>query len=110
MGETSPVVVVATLVPVAGREDEVERALRVAVAATHEQDEGCELYALHRVVRGTAGFVVVEKWASAELLAQHGSGAAFAELTKRLDGLLAEPLGVSVLDPLPAGQAGLGSL
>ncbi|MFR9805101.1 putative quinol monooxygenase [Pseudonocardia sp. RS010] len=110
MTEPGSVVVVATLVPLPGREAEVEAVLREAVPATHAQDAGCELYALHRSVRGKEGFVMIEKWASAEALGAHGAGPAFAALSAGLDGLLAEPLGVTVLEPLAAGDEKLGRL
>lgn len=103
-------VVVATLVPVPGREADLEQKLREAVKATHEQDAGCELYALHRSVRGADRFVIIEKWASSEALGAHGTGAAFAALKTGLDGLLVEPLAATVLEPLPAGEAKLGQL
>jgi quinol monooxygenase YgiN len=105
-----PVIVVATLVPEPGRADQVRAALLEAVAATHVQDPGCELYAAHRGVRGKEGFVVIEKWASAAALGAHGAGVAFAALSSALEGLLAEPLGVTVLEPLPAGDEKLGRL
>jgi quinol monooxygenase YgiN len=105
-----PVIVVATVVPEPGRDEEVEAAFRTAVAATHAQDDGCELYALHRSVRGQEGFVVIEKWSSAEALGAHGAGAAFAALSAEVAGLLAQPLGVTVLQPLPAGDEELGRL
>lgn len=105
-----PVVVVATVVPKPGRDEEVEAAFRTAVAATHAQDDGCELYALHRSIRGPEGFVVVEKWSSADALRAHGGGAAFAALSADVADLLAEPLGVTVLQPLPAGDEALGRL
>ncbi|MCE3551149.1 MULTISPECIES: antibiotic biosynthesis monooxygenase [Pseudonocardia] len=104
------VVVVATVVPKPGREAETEAAFLAAVAATHAQDEGCELYALHRSVRGPDGFVVIEKWASTEALAAHGAGAAFTALSARFEDLLAEPLGVTVMAPIPAGDEKLGLL
>ncbi|MGW5518808.1 putative quinol monooxygenase [Nocardia africana] len=104
------VVVVATFVPVAGHEAKVEAALRKAVAATHRDDAGCELYAAHRSVRGKASFVIIEKWASASALQAHGAGSAFATLSAELDGLLTEPLGVTVMRPLPVGDEKLGAL
>lgn len=80
------------------------------MAATHDQDEGCELYAAHRTVRGREGFTVIEKWSSAQALSAHGAGEAFAGLSAALDGLLAEPLAVTVLAPLPAGDDQRGRL
>lgn len=110
MNQPAPVVLVATLAPRPGAEEQVQSALLEAVAATHAQDNGCELYAAHRIARGKSGFVVIEKWASPDLLGAHASGAAFAALPAQLDGLLTEPLDVTVLQPLPAGDAKLGQL
>ncbi|MGW5515108.1 putative quinol monooxygenase [Nocardia africana] len=110
MVNPEPVVVIAYFVPQPGQDAAVEAAVRKAVAATHEADEGCELYAAHQSVRGREGFVIIEKWRSAEELQSHGSGAAFAALTADLEGLLAEPLDVTILRPLPAGDAELGAL
>lgn len=109
MTESGPIIV-ATIVPTPGSEDEVEAALLGAVEATHEQDPGCELYAAHRTVRGGEGFVMIEKWASSEALQQHAAGAAFQELRQALDGLLAQPISVTVLSPIAAGQDDLGRL
>lgn len=110
MDNLESVVVVATLVPLPGQEEKVETALLEAVAATHEQDRGCELYAAHRSIRGKAGFVVIEKWSSADELQAHGAGKAFAALTAAVGGLLAEPLAATVLRSLPAGNGKLGML
>lgn len=110
MSQSPEVVVVASLVPAAGQDDAVEMALLKAVAATHEQDRGCRLYAAHRSVRGREGFVVIEKWDSAEALQGHAAGSSFAALSAELDGLLAEPLVVTVMEPLPAGDERLGRL
>jgi quinol monooxygenase YgiN len=110
VSQSPEVVVVASLIPSPGQDDAVQTALLEAVAATHEQDRGCRLYAAHRSVRGQEGFVVIEKWDSAEALSEHAAGSAFATLSKQLDGLLAEPLAATVLQPLPAGDERLGRL
>ncbi|GAC84720.1 hypothetical protein GP2_025_00390 [Gordonia paraffinivorans NBRC 108238] len=110
MPDTQPVVVVAVFVPRPGKRDEVEAAVRNAVAATHADDRGCELYAAHESIRGREGIVIIEKWASAEELQMHGSGKAFADLTAAVGDLLAEPLDVTVLKPIPAGDPKLGAL
>jgi quinol monooxygenase YgiN len=54
--------------------------------------------------------VVIEKWADAAAVAAHGSGKAFAGLSAALDGLLAEPMDVVLLDPIPAGTPAQGQL
>ncbi|OXM67174.1 antibiotic biosynthesis monooxygenase [Amycolatopsis sp. KNN50.9b] len=110
MNKPEPVVVVATFVPAAGHEAKVEAALLKAVDATHQRDRGCELYAAHRSVRGKEGFVMIEKWSSSDDLRAHGAGSAFAALNAEVEALLAEPLGVTILQPLPAGDNKLGAL
>jgi quinol monooxygenase YgiN len=99
-----PVVVVATLTPLPEHRDPVRDALRVAVAAVHGED-GCELYALNEA---PDRFIMVERWSSADALAAHGKGAAIAQLNQALDGLVAGPADVIVLDPVPAGDPAKG--
>lgn len=110
MNQPGPVILMATVLPREGSEEQVESALLKAVVTTHAQDEGCELYAVHRLVKGKPGFVVIEKWSSAASLKAHASGAAFTTLTADLEDLLAEPLEVSVLQAIPAGDEKLGQL
>ncbi len=110
MSDSQPVVVVAVFVPKPGKNEEVEAAVHEAVSATHANDRGCELYAAHRSVRGREGIVIIEKWASTEDLQTHGGGEAFAALSAAVGDLLAEPLDVNVLHPLPAGDPNLGAL
>lgn len=110
MNQPAPVIVMAILLPRPGSEDRVESALLKAVEATHAQDDGCELYAAHRRIKGKPGFVVIEKWSSGALLGAHASGPAFAALTSDLVDLLVEPMEVSVLQPLPADDEKLGQL
>lgn len=109
MNQTEGVVVVATALAAEGKEAQVEEALRTAVRAVHGEP-GCERYALHRDTRTPSKFVMLEKWASGPALGAHGKGAALTELTAALDGLLAEPLDVQVLTPLPDGDRALGAL
>ncbi|WP_236792910.1 putative quinol monooxygenase [Amycolatopsis sp. GM8] len=103
MSSNDPIVVVATAVAVEGKEDQVEQAFRTAVPAVHAEP-GCELYALHRDPRSPSTFVMIEKWASTDALRTHGKGPALVALGQALDGLLAEPLAVRTLTPLPAGD------
>ncbi|GAA5169933.1 MULTISPECIES: putative quinol monooxygenase [Amycolatopsis] len=109
MTSENPVVVVATAEASPGKEDEVEQAFRKAVRAVHTEP-GCLLYALHRDPRSPSTFVMVEKWASAEALATHGKAPALAELGGVLKGLLARPLEVRTLTPLPEGDERLGQV
>jgi quinol monooxygenase YgiN len=110
MESTAPVVVVATFVPRHQAKEEVKAAVLRAVSSTHKRDEGCELYAAHEDAHDSDNIVVIEKWSSAEALRAHGSGEAFSALTAEVAELLAEPLGVAILHPLPAGENKLGTL
>jgi quinol monooxygenase YgiN len=53
---------------------------------------------------------MIEKWESAELLDEHGQGAAVAELNLSLEGLLAQPVDVTRLVPILAGTEIQGAL
>ncbi len=99
------VVVVATIRPLPEHRAEVIAALEKAIADVHAHDDGCLLYALHE---GDDRLVFVEKWTSAEALAEHSRGAALVELNQALSGRLAGPTDVQVLRPHPAGHAGPG--
>jgi quinol monooxygenase YgiN len=106
---SEPRVVVATLIAKPGKEDIVETALRQAAAKVHTEP-GCLLYALHRKAGAGGHFVMIEKWASAEALGVHNKAAALRELGPVLADALQGPAEITVLDPLPAGDAGLGAL
>ncbi|MEU4562156.1 putative quinol monooxygenase [Actinoplanes sp. NPDC023936] len=88
------------------REDRVEQAHRViaeVVRRTHEE-EGCLTYAAHTDAADPLTVVVVERWESAEALAEHNSR---PYLTEALAGA-AEVLGaapdIKVLKPLRWGD------
>lgn len=103
------VIAVATFVPRPGQEKSLETALRTAVQKVHEEP-GCLRYALHSISRGGTGMVIIEHWESADALATHGRAEAFAKLASRFDELLAKPLEVVLLAPLPEGDGALGKL
>ncbi|WP_342661800.1 Putative monooxygenase (plasmid) [Rhodococcus ruber] len=109
MSNNTDVVVVATLIPRAGKEAALEEALRAAVRGAH-QEHGCRRYALHRTIRGGEGLVVIEHWDSADALAAHGKGEPFTSLAAQFEDLLAEPLRATVLASLPEGDPTLGRL
>jgi quinol monooxygenase YgiN len=104
---STPVVVTAYFRPAPGQHDRVVQALRPSIAAVHEEP-GCELYAIHDAPDGT--IVMLEKWSSVEELDEHGSGEAVHAQTAALEGLLASPVEVTRLVPLPAGSAEQGQL
>lgn len=101
------VLVYVRLQPAEGRDGEVEAVLKTGIAAVHQED-GCLLYSLHRDDAG--GFVMLEKWASLEHLEVHALGPAVGRLGRELEGLLARPMEVAGLFPVPAGQASKGAL
>ncbi|HCS58734.1 MAG TPA: antibiotic biosynthesis monooxygenase, partial [Gordonia polyisoprenivorans] len=86
----SAVIVVATISPQPGKEEEVRAAILTAIDKVH-QEPGCELYALHQSATGNE-FVMIEKWESADALKVHGGAPALTELGAAIGGLLAGPL------------------
>lgn len=102
-----PVVVTAVFTPAAGAKDRLVEALRTAIAEVHEE-QGCELYAIHDAEDGT--ITMIEKWESAELLDAHGAGAAVARLNSSVGQLLAAPVVVTRMTPIPAGTDEQGLL
>jgi quinol monooxygenase YgiN len=101
------VVVVATIRPLPEQRAEVIAAMEKVIADVHAHDDGCLLYALNE---GDDRLVMVEKWTSAEALAEHSRGPALAELNEALDGRLEGGLDVQVLRPHPAGTADQGTV
>ncbi len=105
--QSGPVVVTAVFVPRAGSFDAVTDVLSRAIARVHEEP-GCLLYAIHRDPEDR--IIMIEKWESTELLDAHGAGEAVAQLNSDIDGLLAEPVVVTRLVPIPAGTSAQGQL
>ena len=104
---STPVVVTAYFYPAPGQHDQVVQALRPAIAAVHEES-GCELYTIHDAPDGT--IVMIEKWSSVDELDDHGAGEAVRALNASLEGLLASPVEVTRLVPIPAGTEKQGQL
>ncbi|WP_285724322.1 putative quinol monooxygenase [Psychromicrobium xiongbiense] len=101
------IVVTAIFTPQEGAFEQVAQVLAPAIAEVH-QEPGCLLYAIHEAPNGQ--IVMIEKWESAELLDTHGAGSAVSRLNASLEGLLARPVEVTRLVPIPAGTAEQGSL
>ena len=101
------IIVTAAFTPKDGTYDQVVAALSPAIAEVHEEP-GCQLYAIHESPNGQ--IMMIEKWDSAELLDAHGAGDAVKRLNASLKGLLAEPVEVTRLVPIPAGTAHQGAL
>ncbi|WSQ15361.1 hypothetical protein OG604_03075 [Streptomyces sp. NBC_01231] len=66
------------------------------------------MYALHDASDGT--LVLIEKWASQELLDAHASGEPVARLNRAIVGLLQGPPTVVTMTPLPTGDVSKGRL
>ncbi|RLP76515.1 antibiotic biosynthesis monooxygenase [Mycetocola tolaasinivorans] len=103
----SAVVVTAVFTPAEGKRAAVLDALRPAIQAVHHEP-GCELYAIHDHPNGD--IVMIEKWTSTELLDAHGEGLPVAALNRALETLLAGPVVVTRLTPIPVGDEIRGAL
>jgi quinol monooxygenase YgiN len=99
-------VVLATITPLPEHRDAVRSALEAAVPAVHAED-GCNLYALHET---RDSFVLIEQWRDRAALQTHAQGPALTTLTAALDGVLASPMAVQTLRPLPGGSPQQGVL
>jgi quinol monooxygenase YgiN len=78
------------------------------VKTVHEQDDGCELYALHAVSGDPSRLVMLERWTSAAALEAHAGKPHVAALADvdALDG----PPEVMLLEPLRVGDQIKGAL
>ena len=103
----SAVIIVATAFPIPEHRDEVIAAFEAAIAQVHDEEPGCELYALHE---GPDRLVMIEKYASEDAVAEHRKGAGLAGLAAALKGKLSAPLDVQILAPHPAGAQSKGAL
>ena len=101
------VIVVATAFPSPEHRAEVIAAFEAAIAQVHDEEPGCELYALHE---GEDRLVMIEKYASEDAVAEHSKGAGLAGLRKALEGKLSAPMDVQFLAPHPAGTPSKGAL
>jgi quinol monooxygenase YgiN len=103
----SEVVVTAEVRIVDGHETEAMEVLEQLCSETHDQDEGCLLYALHRVVGDPTRVVLIERWASIEALEQHGTTAHAAAAMSH--GSVEGP-DVTILAAVPVGDHEKGQL
>lgn len=104
----SDVVVVAEMSLVEGREEEAMEALEVLCRETHEKDDGCRLYALHRVMGSPTAVVMIEKWDSLDALKAH-SVADHIERFQAL-GCVAPGTKITLVEPTALGDAEKGAL
>jgi len=97
---TTEIRVVAILQAQPGQAAAVERALR-AIVAPSRAEAACHFYTPHQDPSHPGRYVFIERWASREALAEHEQTAHFKQLLSDLDGLLAEPPQIMILEELP---------
>ena len=97
-------IVVAAIVEVRPEaRDEALTALTAGIAATHGE-QGCVAYALHEDVEQPARFVILEKWATATALQEHGQTEHLKAMFAAVGPLLAQPPTIVRTAPLPVGD------
>ena len=101
------VVVLARAKP--GRGDEAAAAFHEVAVPTHAE-EGCIVFALHRVAGDADRMVLIERWASREALDQHLATPHLIAFREDSHDLWAEPMEILIVEPLPAGDPVKGSL
>ncbi len=105
----SEVLVVAVVVPKEGQEKAVEELFSSLVEPTHAED-GCLTYALHRDKRNPGQLVFVERWENQEKLGGHINADHFKNAAAKSAEMLAEPIRIHILEPVPMGDAAKGAL
>lgn len=103
----SAVVVTAIFTPIPGRERELVDALRTCVPAIHEE-QGCIFYTLNGAEDGRV--VMIEKWATQADLDAHDVSPGTESLRAAIADLVAIPVTVEFLTPIPAGTSEQGAL
>lgn len=103
----SAVVVTAVFTPAPGKGRELVDALRACVPAIHEEP-GCIYYTLNGAADGRV--VMIEKWASQADLDAHDVSPGTETLRAAIADLVAAPVAVDFLTPIPAGTAEQGVL
>jgi quinol monooxygenase YgiN len=86
-----------------GRGDEGVAAYRALAAATHEE-EGCLLFAVHRVPADPDRIVLIERWESRERLDAHLAAPHLVAFREGSVDVWAHPAGVLFLEPVDAGD------
>ncbi|CAM3462507.1 putative quinol monooxygenase [Arcobacter aquimarinus] len=85
------IVIVATIKVKKGFKDEVYNELLQLHKATHEFDEGCIQYDLHKDLTDEDSFTFVETWENQELLSLHETKEHFknfvSKIENKIDGL-----------------------
>jgi quinol monooxygenase YgiN len=97
--DAAQLVVVATAKALAGKEDDLERALRDVGGPTRAQP-GCLQWDLFRSAQDPATMTAIEWWASAVDHERHLQGDHVKTLLTRFDGILAGPPDIVAMTPL----------
>jgi len=94
-----------------GRESRVRDLYHGLLEPTHAED-GCLLYALHQDRSDPGRLIFVERWSSADALRAHAASAHITEAARVAadEDLLAAPVDVMILDPVPGGDPAFGLL
>ncbi|MGH2851369.1 MAG: putative quinol monooxygenase [Solirubrobacteraceae bacterium] len=105
----TPLVAVAKLHALPGKEDEARAALQAVQLDTHKES-GCLLYALHVDESDARAFVMVEAWESDDALDSHIASAYVQDLISRSPDLFTGPVDIQRLTALPNGDAKKGTV
>ena len=93
----------------AGREAELEYAMRAVVVPSHAEP-GCLRYTVHRSIGDPASFITVGRWACKEAMDRQMAGAHTQAPLQQIPSLLAEPPDISVFELLLEGGSDKGRL
>ena len=93
------IIIVATIKVKAGFKDEVYSELLKLHKATHELDEGCIQYDLHKNLDDENSFTFVETWENAEFLAEHEKKEHFINFVSKVENKI-DALTISKLEKL----------
>lgn len=99
-------VVIARLQPIPEKFEDVIRLYNEFVPLVQEEP-GCELFALHSNKRTV---ILVERWTTVDDAKAHGASDNLAEIRRRLEGLLAAPPEIDVVENIPVGDPRLGTI
>ena len=106
----SEIVIIAELQLAAGREAEALELLSRLCDQTHAKDDGCLLYAVHRVAGDPTGVFLVEKWRSRDDLDRHIASDHIREKRAREGDLFAGPAKATFVEPVGFGLPSMASL
>lgn len=103
-------VIVAEMTLAEGREAEALEVLDELCSTTHREDDGCLLYAVHRVIGDDRTVFLLEKWRSREDLDRHLASAHVAAKKAREGELFAGASRASFLEPTGFGTPSMASI